>query len=142
MIRRTAAAKKVSGTGARPAASTTTAASTIETVITANDKEALLLENNLIKLHRPRFNVKLRDDKQYIVLRLDPRKDWPRLEVVRNIAQDGARYYGPFHSASRARFLSVAALTLSVRSPSCTTPSSAIAASAVFPSPSVSSKHT
>jgi excinuclease ABC subunit C len=75
----------------------------IETVITANDKEALLLENNLIKLHRPRFNVKLRDDKQYIVLRLDPRKAWPRLEVVRNIAQDGARYYGPFHSASRAR---------------------------------------
>lgn len=75
----------------------------IETVVTANDKEALLLENNLIKQHRPRFNVKLRDDKQYLVLRLDPRADWPRLEVVRNIAQDGARYFGPYHSASRAR---------------------------------------
>lgn len=75
----------------------------IETVVTQNDKEALLLENNLIKQHRPRFNVKLRDDKQYLVLRLDARAQWPRLEVVRNIAQDGARYFGPYHSASRAR---------------------------------------
>ncbi len=75
----------------------------IETVVTANDKEALLLENNLIKQHRPRFNVKLRDDKQYLVLRLDTRADWPRLEVVRNYAKDGALYFGPYHSASRAR---------------------------------------
>jgi excinuclease ABC subunit C len=75
----------------------------IETVVTANDKEALLLENNLIKQHMPRFNVKLRDDKQYIVLRLDPKAEWPRLEVVRNIRHDGASYFGPYHSASRAR---------------------------------------
>ncbi|WP_181234244.1 excinuclease ABC subunit UvrC [Enhygromyxa salina] len=75
----------------------------IESVVTSNDKEAMLLENNLIKRHQPRFNVKLRDDKQYLVLRLDTRAAWPKLEVVRNIAQDGAQYYGPYHSASSAR---------------------------------------
>jgi excinuclease ABC subunit C len=75
----------------------------IETIVTRNDKEAMLLENHLIKQHHPRFNVKLRDDKQYLVLRMDPRSDWPRLEVVRNIAHDGAQYFGPYHSASSAR---------------------------------------
>lgn len=75
----------------------------IEAVITSNDKEAMLLENNLIKRHHPRFNVKLRDDKQYLVLRLDPRGEWPKLEVVRNIKQDGAQYFGPYHSATSAR---------------------------------------
>ena len=75
----------------------------IETIVVSNDKEALLLENNLIKEHRPRFNFKLRDDKQYLVIRLDPQAEWPRMELVRNIEQDGARYYGPYHSASRAR---------------------------------------
>jgi excinuclease ABC subunit C len=75
----------------------------IETVVTANDKEALLLENSLIKTHRPRFNVKLRDDKQYLVLRLDPKKEWPRLELVRRVQSDGAHYFGPYHSASSVR---------------------------------------
>ena len=75
----------------------------IETVVTSNDKEALLLENNLIKKHRPRFNVKLRDDKQFLVLRLDPRAKWPRLELVRRMRQDGAQYFGPYHSANSAR---------------------------------------
>ena len=75
----------------------------IETVVTGNEKEALLLENNLIKRHQPRFNVKLTDDKNYLVLRLDPRAAWPRLEVVRKMADDGARYYGPYHSATACR---------------------------------------
>jgi excinuclease ABC subunit C len=75
----------------------------IETVVTGNEKEALLLENNLIKQHQPRFNVKLTDDKNYLVLRLDPRAEWPRLEVVRKIADDGAYYYGPYHSATSCR---------------------------------------
>lgn len=75
----------------------------IETIVTANDKEALLLENNLIKSERPRYNVKLRDDKQYLVLRLDPRAAWPKLDVVRNIRNDRAYYFGPYHSAQRAR---------------------------------------
>lgn len=75
----------------------------LETVVTANDKEALLLENTLIKAHRPRFNVKLRDDKQYLVLRLDPAKEWPRLELVRRVASDNAHYFGPYHSAGAVR---------------------------------------
>jgi excinuclease ABC subunit C len=75
----------------------------IEAVVTSNDKEAMLLENHMIKQHQPRFNVKLRDDKQYLVLRLDARVRWPKLEVVRNIRQDGANYFGPYHSATSAR---------------------------------------
>lgn len=81
----------------------TTLLGDIETVVLANNKEALLLENNLIKEHRPRFNVKLRDDSNYLVLRLDPKQQWPRLELVRNMGTDGAHYFGPYHSASSAR---------------------------------------
>jgi excinuclease ABC subunit C len=57
----------------------------IETVVTSNEKEALLLENTLIKRYQPRFNVNLKDDKNYLVLRLDPKAEWPRLEVVRRL---------------------------------------------------------
>jgi excinuclease ABC subunit C len=141
----------------------------LETIVTANEKEATILENNLIKEHRPRYNVKLRDDKDFITLKLagvtmsprlvgppggigrprlskslplapdeaSPRdavgvdqsatsiaeivetpevlerdaseshashaKEWPRLEVVRRPTPDGARYFGPYHSATAAR---------------------------------------
>jgi len=76
---------------------------TIETMVTSNEKEALLLENTLIKRHQPRFNVKLTDDKNYLSLRLDPRAEWPRLEVVRRMGDDGAWYFGPYHSATACR---------------------------------------
>jgi excinuclease ABC subunit C len=135
----------------------------LETFVTANEKEATILENNLIKEYRPRYNVKLRDDKDFITLKLagaiaparsanaagaatrvprtsaangesapaaagaadgtglaetvetspppgkDPggddrsAEDWPRLEVVRRPTPDGARYFGPYHSATAAR---------------------------------------
>jgi excinuclease ABC subunit C len=75
----------------------------LETVIVGNEKEALLLENELIKKHQPRFNVKLRDDKNFICLRLDTRQDYPRLEVVRRVQKDGAVYFGPYSSASSIR---------------------------------------
>ena len=75
----------------------------IETVVVDTEKEALLLENHLIKKHQPRFNVNLRDDKQYLVLRIDTAKPFPRVEVVRNMKDDGARYFGPYHSATSAR---------------------------------------
>jgi excinuclease ABC subunit C len=82
----------------------------VETIVVSSSKEALLLENHLIKKHQPKFNVKLRDDKQYLVLRLvDPkaigtkREQFPRVEVVRNIRDDAANYYGPYHSATGAR---------------------------------------
>lgn len=83
----------------------------IETIVVTAEKEALLLENHLIKQHQPRFNVKLRDDKQYLVLRLkkpapaaeDKSAQFPRVEVVRNIRDDDAHYFGPYHSATSAR---------------------------------------
>jgi len=96
----------------------------VETIVVSSSKEALLLENHLIKKHQPRFNVKLRDDKQYLVLRLvdpkpapppatepastgdgePPKRDlFPRVEVVRNIRDDNASYFGPYHSATSAR---------------------------------------
>ncbi len=75
----------------------------IETIVTRNEKEALLLENTLIKAHQPRFNIKLRDDSNYLVLRLDPKAEWPRLEVVRQLGNDGAWYFGPYHSATACR---------------------------------------
>lgn len=75
----------------------------LETVVTATEKEAAVLENELIKKNKPRFNVKLRDDKDFLCLRLDPRKEWPMLETVRRPGEDGARYFGPYHSATSAR---------------------------------------
>lgn len=75
----------------------------VETVVTESEKEAAVLENDLIKRYQPRFNVKLRDDKDFLCLRLDPRQPWPRLETVRRPSADGARYFGPYHSASAAR---------------------------------------
>jgi excinuclease ABC subunit C len=74
-------------------------ASDVDAVLTPNVKAALLLENELIKQHKPPFNVKLRDDKQYLALRLDPRADWPRLTQVRRFGRDGAWYFGPFTSS-------------------------------------------
>jgi excinuclease ABC subunit C len=75
----------------------------LETVVTSTEKEAAVLENDLIKQHKPRFNVKLRDDKDFLCIRIDVQKDWPRLETVRRPSQDGARYFGPYHSATSAR---------------------------------------
>ncbi len=79
------------------------AAADVEVVVTHTEKEALILENTLIKKHRPRFNVKLRDDKNFLHLRIDLSREWPRYDLVRRIKDDGARYFGPYHSASRAR---------------------------------------
>lgn len=75
----------------------------IETFVTHTDKEAALLENQLIKAHQPKYNVKLRDDKEFLSLRLDTKRPWPRLEVVRRPKPDGAQYFGPYHSATAAR---------------------------------------
>jgi excinuclease ABC subunit C len=71
----------------------------VEVVLTPSVKDALLLENELIKRHKPPFNVKLRDDKQYLALRLDPREVWPRLREVRRFQDDGAEYFGPYTSS-------------------------------------------
>jgi len=68
----------------------------IETIVTQSELEALLLESNLVKRHRPRFNVVLRDDKQYPYLRLPIKDPFPRLSIVRRVKHDGALYFGPY----------------------------------------------
>ena len=65
-------------------------------IITKNELEALVLEATLIKQHKPRFNVVLRDDKSYPYLKLTVKEEWPRLEVVRRIERDGSLYFGPY----------------------------------------------
>ena len=74
-----------------------------DTIITNTEKEALILESNLIKRHRPRYNVILKDDKRYPCLRLDIKSPYPNLTVARKIEKDGALYFGPFPSAGAVR---------------------------------------
>ena len=79
--------------------------SDLQYIVTANETEALLLENNLIKQYRPKYNILLKDDKGYPYLRLDVRERYPRLEVARRMKFDGALYFGPYHGAGSARAL-------------------------------------
>lgn len=74
-------------------------AASVEVLVTGNVKEALLLENELIKQHKPVFNVRLRDDKQYLALRIDESEAWPRVTMVRRFRKDGAQYFGPYTSS-------------------------------------------
>src|SRR5579863_579471 len=64
--------------------------------MTGDEKQALLLESNLIKRHRPRYNVVLRDDKSYPYLKLTVQEDFPRILISRRPSADGAKYYGPY----------------------------------------------
>ena len=75
----------------------------LETIITHTEQEALILESNLIKRHRPRYNVVLKDDKRYPSLRLDLSQPFPNLNIVRKIKNDGALYFGPYASSSAVR---------------------------------------
>ncbi|MEN8245141.1 MAG: excinuclease ABC subunit UvrC [Thermodesulfobacteriota bacterium] len=74
-----------------------------EVVITATEKEALILEANLIRRHKPRYNIVLKDDKRYPLLRLNLKHPYPNLRIVRRINKDGARYFGPYASAGAVR---------------------------------------
>jgi excinuclease ABC subunit C len=74
-----------------------------ETLVTASEKEALILENNLIKQYRPRYNIRLKDDKSYVSVKVTLQDAWPRILVTRKLVRDGARYLGPFHSAAAVR---------------------------------------
>ena len=75
----------------------------IETIITGTEKEALILESNLIKKHKPRYNVILKDDKRYPSLRIDLTEKYPNFSIVRKIGIDNAKYFGPFASAHAVR---------------------------------------
>jgi excinuclease ABC subunit C len=78
-------------------------ARSLEYIITSNEKEAFILESNLIKKHLPRYNIILRDDKQYPWLRLATEEDYPNLTIVRRPKKNGALYFGPFSSAQSVR---------------------------------------
>lgn len=75
----------------------------VDTLSTVSEKEALLLEASLIKKHKPRYNIVLRDDKSYILFKLTKGHDFPRLETTRRVVDDGSVYFGPFTSAGKAR---------------------------------------
>ncbi|MGH7265783.1 MAG: excinuclease ABC subunit UvrC [Candidatus Rokuibacteriota bacterium] len=75
----------------------------LEYIVTANELEAMILESNLVKRHRPRYNIILRDDKHYPFLKLTTNEDFPRLMVARRVARDGATYYGPFYPTTALR---------------------------------------
>lgn len=72
-------------------------------LIVENEKEALITENNLIKKHAPRYNVRLKDDKSYLCVKLTVQEDFPRIYLVRKILKDQARYFGPYSSSSALR---------------------------------------
>jgi len=75
----------------------------IEFITTATEKEALILENNLIKRHHPRYNINLRDDKTYYHLSLDPAEKFPRLQLVRRRQNNAVLYFGPYPSSAAAK---------------------------------------
>jgi excinuclease ABC subunit C len=71
----------------------------IDFIVTASELEALILESNLIKRHKPKYNVRLKDDKRYPYIKVTWQEDFPRVLIVRRMERDGARYYGPFTAA-------------------------------------------
>ena len=75
----------------------------LEFIVTASELEALILECTLIKRHRPRYNVRFKDDKRYPYIRITWQEDFPRVQVVRRMSRDGARYFGPYASSAAMR---------------------------------------
>ena len=75
----------------------------VECLVTETEKEALILENNLIKKFRPRYNVNLKDDKTFLNLKLDIQNPFPKLTLVRRVRKDGSVYFGPFSSSRAVR---------------------------------------
>lgn len=75
----------------------------VECIVTDTEKEAIILEDNAIKKHRPRYNIRLKDDKSFLRLKLTMQEDYPRLAITRMVKRDGALYFGPYSSAHAAR---------------------------------------
>src|SRR5262252_4147854 len=75
----------------------------LDYIVTTNELEALILESNLVKKHRPRYNIILRDDKHYPFLKLTTDEEFPRLVVARRVQKDGGAYFGPFYPATAMR---------------------------------------
>ena len=75
----------------------------IDFIVTDSEQEAIILENNLIKKHRPYYNVRLKDDKGYPYLKITLAEEWPGAQLTRRLTEDGSRYFGPFASAGSLR---------------------------------------
>ncbi|HHO75356.1 MAG TPA: excinuclease ABC subunit UvrC [Deltaproteobacteria bacterium] len=75
----------------------------VDFILTRNEKEALLLENQLIKAHKPRFNIELKDDKTYVRIKVTKAADWPGIYITRRMTKDGSHYFGPYSSAQATR---------------------------------------
>ncbi len=71
--------------------------------VTKTELEALILENELIKRFQPRYNIRLKDDKSFPYIKINWQDDFPKIEIVRNMLHDGARYFGPYTSARACR---------------------------------------
>lgn len=78
-------------------------ATDIDYIITTTEKEALILEETLLKKHKPRYNIRLKDDKTFVSIRLTVNEDFPRISITRRVRDDGARYFGPYASAKMVR---------------------------------------
>lgn len=76
-----------------------------ETIVTQTEEQAFLLERDLITKYKPRYNIRLKDDRAYLSLRVDDNAEWPRIELVRKRADDDARYFGPYAFSSELRNL-------------------------------------
>lgn len=76
-----------------------------ETIVTQTEEQAFLLERDLITKYKPRYNIRLKDDKSYLSIRVDERAEWPRIELVRRPENDGATYYGPYAFSGELRNL-------------------------------------
>ena len=76
---------------------------TVDFMITRNEKEALLLENQLIKAHKPRFNIDLKDDKTYVRIKITAKNDWPGIYITRRVLKDGSHYFGPYSSVQATK---------------------------------------
>ena len=74
-----------------------------ECIVTDTEAEALILENTLIKRHKPRYNARLKDDKTYPYMKIDLTEDFPKVYITRKVAKDGCRYFGPFATAGTVR---------------------------------------
>ena len=77
----------------------------LDTVVTKDERQAILLEADLIRKYKPRYNIRLKDDKAHLLIRIDESEEWPRLHVVRREEEDGAKYFGPYMHSYELRSL-------------------------------------
>src|SRR3990167_9115034 len=75
----------------------------LEYIVNTNEKEAIILEDTLLKKYKPKYNIRLKDDKTYVSIKLTLAEKFPRILITRQIKKDGSRYFGPYASAQKAR---------------------------------------